>query len=426
MKSSWVLCPVLWSVGCIAWTQVQVKRCRDDGFNFWDIAVVMVEEHNVLCTSLLWIASMWSIMKGTRRGWTASRGQVWLVKNGCQGRSSHNFTWRTIMTDCFWCFGSNAEFGGIHPNTERECHVLRHSSVQGCHKDHQFQRRTRKVRKGRRKRSSRLPRKWVDMTMDSRMTFLGMAQNKRSLNFASWAISSTAEIIKQKQRSLRSLFLLFQNKQIGNSFLQMWKEVWRIHIRTRRERSGYNGKRLPDHSITSTLSIYRTKSDGANATAHQQVRCVGLRCASMSWDAHRCRRPNHQTEDFFRRMRCSLGKRWSIHESREWQSWDVCVRKEFGDHADYQQARPLREQMLLGRLNIKQSADVDLLVRHHTEYHLAVQIVREREQKQEDIRRNPCRRSKRHTHLLRRRFNGMVRGRVRGGMSRDSGLNYQF
>ena len=38
-------------------------------------------------------------------------------------------------------------------------------------------------------------------------------------------------------------------------------------------------------------------------------------------------------------------KRCSIHESRELQIWDVCVRKEFGDHAEYPKARPLREQI---------------------------------------------------------------------------------
>ena len=65
------------------------------------------------------------------------------------------------------------------------------------------------------------------------------------------------------------------------------------------------------------------------------------------------------------------------------------MRKDFVDHAEYQQARPLREQMHWGRLNIEQSADVDLLVMQHTEYHLAVQMVREREQKQEDIWVNP-------------------------------------
>ena len=27
-----------------------MKRCRDDGFNFWDIAAVMVEEHKELRT----------------------------------------------------------------------------------------------------------------------------------------------------------------------------------------------------------------------------------------------------------------------------------------------------------------------------------------------------------------------------------------
>ena len=60
-------------------------------------------------------------------------------KKSCAGSSSIFSTWRTIMNDCLWWFGSNAEFDWIHTDTKQECHVLRHSSVQSCHKDHQFQ-----------------------------------------------------------------------------------------------------------------------------------------------------------------------------------------------------------------------------------------------------------------------------------------------
>ena len=57
-------------------------------------------------------------------------------------------------------------------------------------------------------------------------------------------------------------------------------------------------------------------------------------------------------------------------------------RKELGDHAENQQSRQSREQIHSGSLKIKQSANVALPLKQHTEYHLAVQIVREREQKQ--------------------------------------------
>ena len=46
---------------------------------------------------------------------------------------------------------------------------------------------------------------------------------------------------------------------------------------------------------------------------------------------------------------------------------------------DGQKSRQLREQIHSGRLKIKQRAK---RVKQHTEYHLAVQIVREHEQKQ--------------------------------------------
>ena len=65
------------------------------------------------------------------------------------------------------------------------------------------------------------------------------------------------------------------------------------------------------------------------------------------------------------------------------------MRKEFGEHAEYQQSRPFREPIHSGRLTIKHSADVVQLVKQHTEYYSAVQIVSEREQKQENISRNP-------------------------------------
>ena len=62
-------------------------------------------------------------------------------------------------------------------------------------------------------------------------------------------------------------------------------------------------------------------------------------------------------------------------------------------------------------------------VKQHTEYHLAVKIVREREQEQRIAVAAPSRKNIKHTHLLRRRLNELAGGRDRGGISRGSGLN---
>ena len=58
------------------------------------------------------------------------------------------------------------------------------------------------------------------------------------------------------------------------------------------------------------------------------------------------------------------------------------MREGLGDHAEYQQSRQFREQIHSGWLKVKQSANVALPVNQHTEYHLAVQFVRKREQTQ--------------------------------------------
>ena len=58
------------------------------------------------------------------------------------------------------------------------------------------------------------------------------------------------------------------------------------------------------------------------------------------------------------------------------------MRKELGDHAENQQSHQSREQIHSGRLKFKQSENVALPLKQHAEYHLAAQIVREREQKQ--------------------------------------------
>ena len=65
------------------------------------------------------------------------------------------------------------------------------------------------------------------------------------------------------------------------------------------------------------------------------------------------------------------------HSKEKLQCWDARMREEFGDHAEYHQPRHLREQIHSGRLKIKQS--VAMRVEQHTENHLAVKIVRERE-----------------------------------------------
>ena len=79
----------------------------------------------------------------------------------------------------------------------------------------------------------------------------------------------------------------------------------------------------------------------------------------------------------------------NTHSKQEPQSWDARVREELGGHAEYHQPRQLRFETNSGRLNFEQSANVALLVKQHTRYHLAVKIVREREQEQRIAGSNP-------------------------------------
>ena len=58
------------------------------------------------------------------------------------------------------------------------------------------------------------------------------------------------------------------------------------------------------------------------------------------------------------------------------QSWDARVGEEPGDHAENHQPRELREQLHSGSLKSKHSVNVALPAKQHTEYHLAVKIVR--------------------------------------------------
>ena len=50
-----------------------------------------------------------------------------------------------------------------------------------------------------------------------------------------------------------------------------------------------------------------------------------------------------------------------------------------------------------------------------------MKVVKEHEQEQMKAGGTLCRKNNKHTHLLRRRLNGMVGGRVRGEMSRGNG-----
>ena len=92
---------------------------------------------------------------------------------------------------------------------------------------------------------------------------------------------------------------------------------------------------------------------------------------------------------FFRRLRRSLEKDERYrnqlflkrHSKEELQSWDARMREELDNHAEYLQPRQLREQIHSGRLKIKQSANVAMLLKQHAGYHLAAQILRRREQK---------------------------------------------
>ena len=110
------------------------------------------------------------------------------------------------------------------------------------------------------------------------------------------------------------------------------------------------------------------------------------------------------------------------HTKAELQSWDTQMREGLGDNAEYHQPRRLREQILLGRLKIKQIGGHLCPVKQHHEYQLAVKIVKEREQQriasrnlgQEEQKTHPSSSSS---------SQWMAGGRVRGGTNRGNGKN---
>ena len=75
---------------------------------------------------------------------------------------------------------------------------------------------------------------------------------------------------------------------------------------------------------------------------------------------------------------------------------------------------------------VSKAQNIVMAVNQHTEYHLAVKIVIEREQEQRIAGVIPRRKNNKHTHELRRLLNGMACGRVRGGIRRGSGLKFSL
>ena len=69
------------------------------------------------------------------------------------------------------------------------------------------------------------------------------------------------------------------------------------------------------------------------------------------------------------------------HTKGEVQSWDAQM-EALGDRAEHRQPRQLREQIHSSKLKMKKSKGCAMPVKQHREYHLAVKVVREREQEQ--------------------------------------------
>ena len=70
------------------------------------------------------------------------------------------------------------------------------------------------------------------------------------------------------------------------------------------------------------------------------------------------------------------------HTKEKLQSLDTQMREGLGNSAEHHQPRQLREQIHSGRLKIKRSEGNAFPVKQHPEYHVAEQIVKEREQRQ--------------------------------------------
>ena len=99
------------------------------------------------------------------------------------------------------------------------------------------------------------------------------------------------------------------------------------------------------------------------------------------------------------------------------------MREGLGDYAEYHQPRQVREQTRSGRLKIMQNEGKTLPAKQHSQYHLAVKIVKEREHEQRIAGETLCRENSKQTHLLRLRLKGMAGGQVRGGINRGKRTN---
>ena len=268
---------------------------------------------------------------------------------------------------CDWSW-SGAEFTGIQSNRERKCRVLRHSSVRVPHKDHQPQRRTRKVRE---RRISR--RRIVSNGKESARqrsaegNLMAQRKTRNTWKLDSWEKSQAQLRLLKKTKAAKSMFNEFfvPKEADEEQFLQMWREAWRIDSITRK-RALKSQLRKAAKSINHTYNFaFSNRSDEANARAHQKIRHVGHWCATLSDDAQGKGSPTQSPN-----IRCFSKVAWIAGKKTEdtgikCSSTDIQKKsckagslkweKDLGDHAEYHQPLHSREQIHSGRLNIKHS-----------------------------------------------------------------------
>ena len=218
------------------------------------------------------------------------------------------------------------------------------------------------------------------------------------------------------------MYLLFHWKEIGNSFLQMWKDGladWQPY----RKRTLKFQVRIAAKSF----------NDEANGMAHQKIRYMGLSLGDhCPTNAQGMNSPTQSANTRFFFEWCVDRKKNTKHTGIKGSSMDIqkknckvgllegekdsVIMRNFINHVNYVSTH-IRECW-----EMKQSANVSTMVKQDPEYHLTVWNDRDREQEQRIGGSKPMQEEQQAHPSSSSSSKWMEGGRVRGGINRGCGL----
>ena len=276
--------------------------------------------------------------------------------------TSPTLTWTNIMTDCLWLIWKQRRIRwySIRQRTGVSCATtqFRPSFSQRSSIPKTDQKGSEKKNM---KRSSRLPRKRVDIATDSWGTPPGITQNKKQVNLESWHQSLAQQRSSKKTEAANSTcnVLIFQKEADREQFsvdversLADWqpyrKRTLKLHLRTAAKSSNH-----------SYIFEFPNKFDEANAMAHKKIRFCVLRGVTISANAQGKESPtqSHQPGGIYTMDALIAGKKTKHTEikcssidiqkknckagSLEWEK-DSVIMQNFYNHVNYMN-RVIRE-----------------------------------------------------------------------------------